>query len=407
MKKEDLQKWQATFKKVLESPKYKWYRRGVYGVSAIYACFIAYQSFPYYADIGTGESEFKKGNYKAAEENFKEALEICRSFGPDYLKDQRTVRALNNLAELYRSQGRYKEAEPYYEKTIANINSCFNENRPERALVHNNYAACLREMGRYKEADQQYSIAISSWENKIKQPDSPILARMLCGLAKLRADQGNYAEAEKLYQKALAIGEKAAGKNDVANADILANTGGLYRDMKQYDKARQFYKRAFDMDMAVHGANHPDTACDFNNLAALEREVGNYKISKEYFDKALKVRLDKLGPEHRLTAKTYMGLAELNRLEKRYPQAFDLCVKALDIQRRTLPEDHPERAECLDIMGSIFRDQGDKDKAVGYYEAALAIRSKLLQAGHPDLLESEEHLKATLSMAQPAARNHQ
>lgn len=408
MKKEDIQKWQATFKeKVLDNPKYKWYRRGVWAFSALYASFIAYQSFPYYANIGTGESHFKKGEYKAAEENFQEALQICQSFGPDYLKDQRTVRALNNLAELYRGQGRYKEALPYYEKTIANIDSCFRENRPERALVHSNFAACLRDLGLYKEADKQYDIALSTWESKVKQPDSPILARMLCGQAKLRKEQGRYEEAEKLLQKALTISEKSAGKNDVANADILSQTGALYKDLKQYDKARTFYKRAFDMDMSVHGPTHPDTAADFNNLAALEGEVGNYKLSKEYFEKALNVRLNKLGPDHRLTAKTYMGMAELNRLEKRYPQAFDLCVKAMDIQRRALPQEHPDRAECLDIMGSIFRDQGEREKAVGFYKESLAIRSKLLQTGHPDLLQSQAHLHETLSMAQPALKNHQ
>ncbi|NJL72764.1 MAG: tetratricopeptide repeat protein [Candidatus Competibacteraceae bacterium] len=136
----------------------------------------------------------------------KDALEQCRGFGADYQYDKRTVRVTNNLARTATAQeGRYQEAEPYYRQTITAAAKNFPENRPERAVVHNNLAALLREMGRYQEAEAEYNQALSIWQTKVKQPDSPQLAKFLCGMAKLKCDQGQYKEAENLYFQALKL----------------------------------------------------------------------------------------------------------------------------------------------------------------------------------------------------------
>ncbi len=76
--------------------------------------------------------------------------------------------SLNNLAEFYRTQGKYAEAEPLYQRSLA---------IDENALG----------------------------------PDHPDLATDLNNLALLYHAQGHYAEAEPLYQRSLAIRENALG----------------------------------------------------------------------------------------------------------------------------------------------------------------------------------------------------
>ncbi len=74
--------------------------------------------------------------------------------------------SLNNLAELYRVQGRYAEAEPLYQRSLA-----------------------IRE--------------------KTPGPEHSDVAQSLNNLALLYDAQARYAEAEPLFQRALAIMEKA------------------------------------------------------------------------------------------------------------------------------------------------------------------------------------------------------
>ncbi len=60
--------------------------------------------------------------------------------------------SLNNLAELYRTQGRYAEAEPLYKRSLAIREGALGPEHPDVAQSLENYALLLRETGRSAEA---------------------------------------------------------------------------------------------------------------------------------------------------------------------------------------------------------------------------------------------------------------
>ncbi len=62
------------------------------------------------------------------------------------------VASLNNLAELYRLQGRYAEAEPLYERSLAIREKALGAEHPHVATSLENYSALLRKTGRDAEA---------------------------------------------------------------------------------------------------------------------------------------------------------------------------------------------------------------------------------------------------------------
>src|SRR5215207_2957687 len=64
-----------------------------------------------------GAELYRAGRYQEAEPLWREALERGeREFGA---QEPRTAQLLNNLAELYRATGRYAEAQPLLQRTIA------------------------------------------------------------------------------------------------------------------------------------------------------------------------------------------------------------------------------------------------------------------------------------------------
>src|SRR5438552_7673648 len=113
-------------------------------------------------DNQAGTQLYEQGHYAEAERHFLAALQEVEKFGQH---DTRLAIVLNNLANLYHTQGRYAETEPLYQRALA-----------------------IRE--------------------EILGPHHPIVAQSLNNLAALYRDQGHYAAAEPLFLRSLALKEK-------------------------------------------------------------------------------------------------------------------------------------------------------------------------------------------------------
>jgi len=62
--------------------------------------------------------------------------------------------SLNNLAELYREQGKYSEAEPLYRRALAILEKTLGPEHPKVATVLENLAILLRKSDQEKEAEE-------------------------------------------------------------------------------------------------------------------------------------------------------------------------------------------------------------------------------------------------------------
>jgi tetratricopeptide (TPR) repeat protein len=79
-----------------------------------------------------------QGGYAEAEPLLQQALELTRRLLGDEHPDVAT--SLNNLAELYRSQGRYAQAEPLYQQALELRRRLLGEEHPSVATTLNNLA---------------------------------------------------------------------------------------------------------------------------------------------------------------------------------------------------------------------------------------------------------------------------
>ena len=74
----------------------------------------------------------------------------------DHFPDQdlRLARSLNNLAAAYAVQGKYTEAEPLYQRSLAILEKVRGSDDPDVATALSNYAALLSATARSAEAAQ-------------------------------------------------------------------------------------------------------------------------------------------------------------------------------------------------------------------------------------------------------------
>ena len=75
----------------------------------------------------------------------------AKVLGPDHAD---VATGLNNLANLYSAQGRYAQAEPLYQRSLAIDEQALGPEHPGVATSLENYAALLRETGRGEEAEE-------------------------------------------------------------------------------------------------------------------------------------------------------------------------------------------------------------------------------------------------------------
>ncbi|MCH8267055.1 MAG: tetratricopeptide repeat protein [Acidobacteria bacterium] len=104
---------------------------------------------PWESYIQAGEAAYEQGNYAEAEKQFLAALQEAENFGPE---DPRLATSLNNLAVVFRAQGKYEEAEPLYQRSLAIDEKALGPEHPKVATTLENYADLLRKTGRENEA---------------------------------------------------------------------------------------------------------------------------------------------------------------------------------------------------------------------------------------------------------------
>jgi tetratricopeptide (TPR) repeat protein len=120
-----------------------------------------------------GIQAVRVGQYARAEQLLTRAAQKAEGLGP-----QEMGRSLNNLAELYRRQGRAAEAERYFTQALRVKESELGEDHPDVATSLNNLAQLYVAQGRDFEAAPllERSLAI---QEKALDAEHPVLGRTL------------------------------------------------------------------------------------------------------------------------------------------------------------------------------------------------------------------------------------
>ncbi len=141
-----------------------------------------------------GWAAFKEKNFVEAEKQFFDALKEAERFSND---DPRLRLTLNHLAETYREQEKYSEAEPFYRRVLERDERVLGPEHPNVAASLNNLANNYRILGKHAEAEPLYKRALAIWV-KILGPEHPLVVHIQEGYADLLRKTDRVEEAEKL-----------------------------------------------------------------------------------------------------------------------------------------------------------------------------------------------------------------
>ena len=287
------------------------------------------------------------------------------------------------MAELYRTQGRYAEAEPLYERALTVGRKAFGRHHPTVATRLNSLAEVYRLQGRYTKAEPLYKRALAISE-KAWGPDHAIVSTSLNNLALLYAALGRYTEAEPFHKRALAISEKGLGPNHPTVGIRLNNLAELYRFQGRYAESEPLYKRALAVSENALGPDHASVTIRLNNLALLYRAQGRFAEAEPLHQRALAVSEKVLGSDHPTVALRLSNLGGHYRAQGRYAEAEPLYLRSLAVREKVLVPDHPAVGDTLSGLAELYFAQRDWARAAELWRRSTEVIIRRLQRGTRD-----------------------
>ncbi len=269
-------------------------------------------------------------NYPAASTQLKESLQNRET---KLATDQKNVTdAAFFLGQSLYEEGKYRESANAYKRCL--------QLRPSDGMILNNLAVSLEAAGDYAAAEPLYQRALAIRE-KTLGPWHPDVAQSLNNLGELMRDAGDGAHAEPLLRRALAINERALGPDDPIVAKALGNLGVLLLERHDVDDAEPILRRALAINERALQPGNPSLAISMSNLAGLLLAKGDLSSAEPLLRRALAIEENALGPDHPLVAITLTVFAGLLHAQGDLARAKSLLRRALSIDEKALGPDHP------------------------------------------------------------------
>jgi tetratricopeptide (TPR) repeat protein len=148
-----------------------------------------------------GVSVFEESRYAEAEKHFVQALELAET---SPLNDGRLYFSLSQLAEIYRVQSKFIEAERVLKLILAMDEKKFGSKHLNVALRLNNLAGNYRVRGKYDEAESLLKRALKILEESLG-PEHALVGNILEHYSHLLNEMSRSVEAENLEKRYKAI----------------------------------------------------------------------------------------------------------------------------------------------------------------------------------------------------------
>lgn len=253
---------------------------------------------------------------------------------------QYDVRLLIRAANEFRSRGEARSAEPLLRRAVVEAALRPRDRKTERDLpaALNALGVLCKDLARYDEARALYDQAVVLLEESAAPEDHDV-ATLYHNLGGIEHARGNYAAAERIARRGLAL-RRQLGDDEAIAADLIA-LGAILDAQRKFDEAEAMY---------------------LEGLAILERAPNRTRAE-------IAVALNNLGAQYVKRGRIGEGI--------------DLLTRSARIKRECLGGSHPDLAVTLNNIAVAHKRRGDPETAQPLFREAVAILETAVGADHP------------------------
>ncbi|KAF3312508.1 hypothetical protein TWF173_007118 [Orbilia oligospora] len=303
-----------------------------------------------------------------------------QAFGKDHIS---IFQVITDIAAVYHSQFDYDTALYYLKQVFFGYKKIFGKNHLATLSAMGNISALYVDQYRYNKAGKYYQRVLVGCRRHNLSENDPLIFRAISGIATVYGELGEYDEALRWYERAIAISEKLFGKDHPSTLHTISNLASFYFKQKIYNVAMQLYKQVLDGREKVLGEDHPLTLEAINSLALVYQNQESYDMAIQLYKKAVIGREKCWGGDHLLTLGTVYNLASVYHNQGSYDVAIQLFKQVLTSSEKCLGEDHPLTLATIHNISSIHAQKNRDEEAIQWARRAHTGHEKVFGTHHP------------------------
>lgn len=235
--------------------------------------------------------------------------------------------------------------------------------------------------GRYDDARRFAERALEIGESAAGA-EHPFVASLLIALAAYYDEKQDVAKTLSLLERARAISEKALGEEHPQSVEIARKLAWAYLQSNEVAKAERLAQRAVDASERVLGPEHRFVA---KCLFTLSQIVPDLQRAEQLLRRSLAVAEKTLGEEHAFVGDVLNQLGVIHMDRREYQQAEPHLLRSQAIYRKTQGAQSISHVYSLHNLGRIARERKDYAKAEEYYGKAIEIVERAFGPENPRL----------------------
>lgn len=253
------------------------------------------------------------------------------------------------------------------------------------ASIRNTIGQAYLNLGLYAEAQRQWERALAL-RLRISGERDPATLEAMRSLADLELNAGRWAEAEPLLRRLLGVDRDILGPRNPETRSVMYSLGVAYTRLGKYSQAEAILAEALELSRSISGEMNEETVGLMRDLADAYSNQGKYAEAEPLFEKTLELQLRMFGPEYNDILITKLYLSRLYDREGKFAHAEQVGADALSSSRRVLGDAHPTTSFLMVVLANAYLDRGKYAPARALFEKALNLDRRLFGSDNPNTL---------------------
>ncbi|MES2756273.1 MAG: tetratricopeptide repeat protein [Pseudomonadota bacterium] len=303
---------------------------------------------------------------------------------------------LKRLGDLYRRQGRERQAQQCYEESTRLRQRLLGEDHADTRLSRSCLADLLRKTGKLDDAKFLYE-QLADDCRRLFGADHPDTLAAQAGLAATLAQLGDFAAALPLHEDIADTWERLFGANHAMTLASIAALADTVISSGNPEKGRFLYERVRFGRERLLGSEHEDTLRSTERLSLLLCQLGETGQAIKLQQSVLRARERHAGAEHRDTVQAREAMAEILAVQGDLDAVRAIQETLVRSHTLRLGAEHPDTLSAQLRLATTLGEQGELDAARVLQEHVVKLHERILGMDDIETLYSKKLLSETLS----------
>jgi tetratricopeptide (TPR) repeat protein len=279
--------------------------------------------------------------------------------------------SLAELGRVYRSLGRFAEADTTFQRSLTMREQMLGPNHLEVAMSLIYLANSCREQGNFLPAKGLLKRALAIAE--LHAADGKFVEELhhaLEGLSSVYLNLDDFSRALPLAERLLASVSRHCAPHGLEMFSALVMVGACLQAQGRLSEAEPILERNVATMEKYYGPNHSNTARALSNLSDCILAQGDHRRATAMVQRALTIQEREYGPQHVNVANLLVDLADCYEAAGDLPQAQVTFQRSLSIYDSALGRTHPNAVTILRKLAELAIRMDQPQQAVAWTQRA-------------------------------------